>query len=49
MSPLPFCLQVFYEVLKNRCVRPDGSRALVLDVGANFGYFAVYAALLGCR
>eukprot|EP00798_Chlamydomonas_sp_ICE-L_P016730 gene16730-22999_t len=31
------------------CIRPDGSRALVLDVGANFGYFSLYAAKMGCR
>lgn len=48
-SPPPSHGQIFYEVLRKGCIRPDGSRALVLDVGANFGYFSVYAALLGCR
>ncbi|MEW5304387.1 MAG: hypothetical protein WDW36_006998 [Sanguina aurantia] len=38
-----------YEVLNGRCVKPDGERALVLNVGANFGYYALYAAMLGCR
>ncbi|KAJ9505292.1 hypothetical protein QJQ45_029574 [Haematococcus lacustris] len=42
--------QVFHQVLEGRCFDPaTGQRALVLDVGANFGYFAVYAALHGCR
>ena len=41
--------QIFHESLKDRCVGPDGKRRLVLDVGANFGFFAVYAAKLGCR
>jgi hypothetical protein len=30
-------------------VREDGSRQLFLDVGANFGWFAVMAASMGCR
>ena len=41
--------QIFYEVLKDRCVKPDGKRGLVVDVGANFGYFTLYAAKMGCR
>ncbi|KAG1678984.1 hypothetical protein FOA52_013047 [Chlamydomonas sp. UWO 241] len=41
--------QVFYESLHKHCVQPDGSRGLVIDVGANFGYFSVYSALMGCR
>ena len=41
--------QIFSALLNGSCVRPDGSRALVLDVGANFGYFSLYAAKLGCR
>ena len=46
----PCVLQVFHEILEGRCVDPSsGERALVLDVGGNFGYFAVYAALHGCR
>ena len=36
-------------MLRDNCVRPDGSRSLVVDVGANFGYFTVYAASMGCR
>ena len=42
--------QVMYEVLGGgQCHRPDGGRNLVLDVGANFGYFALGAASYGCR
>jgi len=41
---------VFRAVLKDKCVDPaTGKRRLVLDVGANFGYFSAYAARLGCR
>lgn len=40
-------LQVFYAVLHDRCsASPTG---LVADVGANFGWFTVLAAKLGCR
>lgn len=39
----PAPLQAAHEILAGKCIRPDGSRALVLDVGANFGYFALYA------
>ncbi|KAG2497660.1 hypothetical protein HYH03_004399 [Edaphochlamys debaryana] len=45
----PTISKIFYRVLKDRCLRPDGSRALVVDVGANFGWFAILAARLGCR
>jgi hypothetical protein len=31
------------------CIKPDGTRRLFLDVGANFGWYSVYAASLGCR
>ncbi len=31
------------------CVRRDGTRRLFLDVGANFGWYSVYAATMGCR
>ena len=42
--------QIWWTVLRNGgCLRPDDSRGLVLDVGANFGYYALYAASLGCR
>ncbi|EFJ41791.1 hypothetical protein VOLCADRAFT_98168 [Volvox carteri f. nagariensis] len=40
---------IVYQVLAGRCLREDGSRALVVDVGANFGWFAVLAARMGCR
>lgn len=38
-----------HEVLNGRCIRRDGSRALVAVVGASFGYYALYAAMFGCR
>ena len=42
--------QIWWSILRNGgCQRPDDSRELVLDVGANFGYYALYAASLGCR
>ena len=42
--------QIWWTVLRNGgCLRPDDSRGLVLDVGANFGYYALYAAAHGCR
>lgn len=40
---------IFYKIFHKRCVREDGSRQLFLDVGANFGWFAVMAASMGCR
>ncbi|GLI68297.1 hypothetical protein VaNZ11_012658 [Volvox africanus] len=51
-------VQVFRHVLSERCApfkvqtassEAQGSPPLVVDVGANFGYFALYAAMLGCR
>jgi len=41
--------RVAHEILHGRCRLPQQHRALVLDVGANFGYFALYAAMYGCR
>jgi len=45
---------VWYTRLKDACAaKPDaaGRRPprLVADVGANFGYYSLYAASLGCR
>ncbi|EFJ40215.1 hypothetical protein VOLCADRAFT_100006 [Volvox carteri f. nagariensis] len=40
---------ITYKLLHERCVKPDGGRALFVDVGANFGWFALLAARLGCR
>ncbi|KAL4427805.1 hypothetical protein ABPG75_001894 [Micractinium tetrahymenae] len=34
--------------LKEGC-RKDGKQALVLDVGANFGYYSLLSASMGCR
>ena len=41
--------QMWYKALKDHCVRGDGSRALVVDVGSNFGWYSIFAAMLGCR
>ena len=41
--------QVFYQIFKDRCIYPDGSRSLFVDVGANFGWFSILAASMGCR
>lgn len=40
---------MWYKALKDRCIQRDGSRALVVDVGGNFGWYSIYAATLGCR
>lgn len=50
-------LQVWYTILKGQCVpavRQSTApllpqHGLVLDVGSNFGYYALYAAAHGCR
>jgi len=34
-------------LLKEKC--KEDPNALVVDVGANIGYFALYAAKFGCR
>lgn len=40
---------IWHKVLKARCAaQPDG-RALVLDIGGNFGYYSLLAASMGCR
>ena len=40
-------VQVWYYRLKRACVRADGSRGLVVDVGGNFGWYSLFAAALG--
>jgi len=45
----PLLSKVFYKIFKGGCVSEDGSRALFVDVGSNFGWFSVMAAHLGCR
>ena len=44
-------LQVWWSVLGRNggCRIKDGSRGLVLDIGSNFGYYAIYSAAIGCR
>jgi FkbM family methyltransferase len=41
--------KVFYNIFKGRCVQSDGSKALFVDVGGNFGWFSILAASMGCR
>jgi hypothetical protein len=41
--------KIWYWQLKDKCIKPDGSRALVVDVGGNFGWYSLFAASLGCR
>ena len=41
--------QVWYYRLKRACIRADGSRGLVVDVGGNFGWYSLFAAAMGCR
>lgn len=39
-----------HEMLSGACVAPDSDqRRLVIVVGANFGYYPLYAAMYGCR
>lgn len=40
---------MWYHRLRDQCVRSDGSRALVVDVGGNFGWYSLLAAAMGCR
>lgn len=50
MYPCGCPLQIFHDVLKGKCEdKKSGARKLVVDVGANFGYFTTYAAKMGCR
>lgn len=45
----PCRMQIAYKVLQGRCEVGAGRRNLFVDVGANFGWFAILAAKLGCR
>ena len=40
---------IFYQIFKKGCIRPDGSRSLFVDVGANFGWYSLIAAKMGCK
>ncbi|GIL90927.1 hypothetical protein Vretimale_17060 [Volvox reticuliferus] len=40
---------ISYKLMNGRCVKAGGNRELFVDVGANFGWFAILAAKLGCR
>lgn len=43
-------LQVFFAALRGRCnASAPGSSGLVLDVGANMGWYSLLAAAMGCR
>lgn len=41
--------QMWYTALRDQCIQQNGSRALVVDVGGNFGWYSAYAAKIGCR
>jgi FkbM family methyltransferase len=47
----PMETTIFHHVLKGRCGQKNaqGLAPLVVDVGANLGYFTNFAAALGCR
>lgn len=42
---------VWHKVLREACGKAGagGQPPLVLDVGANFGYYSLFAAAMGCR
>ena len=47
-------MQVWYTRLKDVCAAAADAKGkrpprLVADVGANFGYYSLYAAAMGCR
>ncbi len=47
-------MQVWYTRLKDACAAAADAKGkrpprLVVDVGANFGYYSLYAAAMGCR
>ncbi|GAX85608.1 hypothetical protein CEUSTIGMA_g13023.t1 [Chlamydomonas eustigma] len=41
--------KIFFKLFEHHCVKPDGTPSLFVDVGANFGWFSVLAAAMGCR
>ncbi|GAB4819835.1 hypothetical protein N2152v2_006881 [Parachlorella kessleri] len=40
---------LMHKILKQGCIGPKGERRLVMDIGANFGYWTLFAASMGCR
>lgn len=40
---------VWHKLLKKGCGGLHGARGLVLDIGANFGYYSLMSAAMGCR
>ena len=40
---------VWHKLLKKGCGAINGERGLVLDIGANFGYYTFMSAAMGCR
>ena len=46
-----YCIhgKIFYKIFKGKCHSPSGGQSLFVDVGANFGWFSVLAAAMGCR
>ena len=44
-------LQTWWSILGRggACKKGTAAPGLVLDIGANFGYYALYSAAMGCR
>ncbi|EFN60043.1 hypothetical protein CHLNCDRAFT_133271 [Chlorella variabilis] len=40
---------IWHNLLKGECIDQEDQRRLVVDVGANFGYYSLLAASMGCR
>jgi FkbM family methyltransferase len=45
----PMYTYAWHTLLSAGCRGPGGERRLVVDVGANFGYYSLLAASMGCR
>ena len=46
----PGLTAIWYKILSANCHETEGGRApLVVDVGANFGWFTFMSASMGCR
>lgn len=45
----PMYTYAWHTLLSAGCRGPNGERRLVVDVGANFGYYSLLAASMGCR
>ena len=47
-SEQPLMRPLFMSILNGSCFRSDGSRKVVVDVGANIGLYSLYFARMGC-